>query len=151
VRLTDTSGRNDIVGAKIARDGANFWFLVECAADITPCTDPNWMRLYIRTEGKGWESFDYIVNKTSPSADKAAVERFTGEGFETEAVGEADYKVTGRTLVIRIPCAMLGLSDTEEGLCFKCSDNVEDGDILNFYTQGDTAPTGRFVYVYRVG
>ena len=68
-----------------------------------------------------------------------------------EAVGEADYKVTGRTLVIRIPCAMLGLSDTEEGLCFKWSDNVEDGDILNFYTQGDTAPTGRFVYVYLVG
>ena len=77
------------------------------------------------------------------------LERFTGDGFETEVVGEADYKVTGRCLVIRIPCLMLGMRQTG-GLCFKWADNVEGGDILNFYTQGDTAPTGRFVYVYRI-
>ena len=77
------------------------------------------------------------------------LERFTGSGFETEVVGEVDYRVTGRYLMIRIPCAMLGMQQPGR-LCFKWSDNVEDGDILNFYTQGDVAPTGRFVYVYRV-
>ena len=97
----------------------------------------------------GWESFDYIVNRVSPTADKAAVERFTGSGFETETVGEAEYRVTGRILVIRIPCGLLGRADTEAEIRFKWSDNVEDGDILNFYTQGDVAPTGRFRYVYR--
>lgn len=149
VRLTDTSGRNDIIGAKVARDADDYFFLVECAEDITPYTDKNWMRLYLRTEGKGWEGFDCIVNKTTPSADKAVLERFTGSGFETEVVGEVDYRVTGRYLMIRIPCAMLGMQQPGS-LCFKWSDNVEDGDILNFYTQGDVAPTGRFVYVYRV-
>ena len=35
VRLTDTSGRNDFVGLKAARDGENYYFLAECAEDIT--------------------------------------------------------------------------------------------------------------------
>lgn len=154
VRLTDTSGRNDIIGAKTARDGKNYYFMVECADDITPYTDKNWMRLYIDSTDNGpdgWESFDYIVNKTSPSQDRAIVERFTGSGFETEYVGEAEYKVTGRYLVIKIPAEMIGRMDTGTGLSFKWSDNVEDGDIMNFYTQGDTAPTGRFKYVYKIG
>ena len=78
------------------------------------------------------------------------LERFTGSGFETEIVAEVDYRVTGRYLVIRIPYALLGLRDMTADICFKWSDNVEDGDILNFYVQGDTAPTGRFKYVYKV-
>ena len=149
-RLTDTSGRNDIVGAKAARDGAqNYYFLVECAADITPYTDPRWMRLYLRTEGRGWEGFDYVVNRTAPSAEKAVLERYTGAEDGTETVGEVDYRVTGHYLVIRIPCALLGMSGAGS-LEFKWADNVEDGDFLNFYAQGDTAPTGRFMYAYRV-
>ena len=154
VRLTDTSGRNDIVGAKVARDGeGSYYFLVECRDDITPHTDPNWMRLYLNTggdPGSGWEGFDFIVNKSAPTADKAYLERFTGEGFETEPWGEVDYRVSGKYLVIRIPADMLSLQDMESDIGFKWSDNVEDGDILNFYTQGDVAPTGRFCYVYRV-
>nr|MCR5263295.1 hypothetical protein [Clostridiales bacterium] len=154
VRLTDSSGRNDIVGAKAARDGENYYFMVECAEDITPYTDKNWMRLYIDTTdagSDGWESFDYIVNRVSPSENKAVVERFTGDGFETETAGEADYKVTGRYLVVKIPAKLLGRQGTGSGLSFKWSDNVVDGDIMNFYTQGDVAPAGRFKYVYRVG
>ncbi|MBE6723940.1 MAG: hypothetical protein E7576_01890 [Ruminococcaceae bacterium] len=154
VRLTDESGRNDIVGAKAARDGENYYFLVECAAEITPSSDPNWMRLYIDTTDAGldgWESFDYIVNRVSPSADKAVVERFTGEGFETVPAGEADYRVTGRYLVLRIPCEVLGRADTGAGFSFKWADNVEDGDIMKFYIQGDAAPAGRFKFVYRIG
>jgi len=57
--------------------------------------------------------------------------------------------VTGRYLVLRIPADLLDLPEGRNEILFKWSDNVEDGDILNFYTQGDTAPTGRFKYVYR--
>ncbi len=153
VRLTDTTGRNDIVGAKVARDGEQYYFMVECRDDITPYTDPNWMQLYIRAAGADgeWESFTHVVNKTSPTADKAKLERFTGEGYGTEAVGEVDYKVSGKYLVVRIPAGMLGLENTDSTICFKWADNADlsGGDILNLYTQGDTAPTGRFTYVYR--
>ena len=113
------------------------------------------MRLYIRVLGLGgeWEGFTHIVNKTSPTADRAFVERFTGSGFETELLGEADYRVSGKYLVIRIPFGVLGLQDMDATICFKWSDNVDldEGDILNFYIQGDVAPTGRFTYVYRTG
>ena len=46
---------------------------------------------------------------------------------------------------------MLGLENTDATICFKWADNADlsDGDILNLYTQGDAAPTGRFTYVYR--
>ena len=153
VRLTDTSGRNDFVGLKAARDGENYYFLAECAENITPHTDPNWMTLWLDTTDAGpdgWESFDFVVNKTSPSADRAVVERFTGNGSETEKAGEAEYRVTGKYLVLKIPASVLGLSDTEHNILFKWSDNVRGGDILNFYAEGDAAPAGRFKYVYKV-
>ena len=152
VRLTDSSGRNDITGAKVARDGENYFFLAECAADITPRTDENWMRLLIDTTGAydGWESFNFIVNRASPSESKAVLESFTGNGFETEPVGEVDYTLSGRYLTLKIPASLLGLSGTEGELQFKWTDNVADGDIMNVYVQGDAAPAGRFKFVYRV-
>ena len=150
--LTNQSGRNDIISAKVARDGNSYYFMVACAEDITPYTDGNWMRLYIRVAGSGgeWESFTHVVNKTSPTADKAVLERFTGEGYETETWGEVDYRVSGRYLVIRIPAGMLGLQDMDSDICFKWADNAGNGDIMDFYMEGDVAPTGRFMYVYRV-
>ncbi len=45
LHYSDYSGRNDIIGAQIARDGESIWFLVECAADITSYTDKLWMNL----------------------------------------------------------------------------------------------------------
>ena len=57
---SDYSGRNDIIGAQLARDGEYLYFHVECASDITPYTDPLWMVLYIDSDqsNQGWESFD---------------------------------------------------------------------------------------------
>jgi len=46
-RYKGDTGRNDIVRAKVARDKTNLYFMVECAAPITPATDPNWMWLLI--------------------------------------------------------------------------------------------------------
>ncbi|NLH98060.1 MAG: hypothetical protein GX446_01060 [Chthonomonadales bacterium] len=44
---TNNTGRNDIVRARVARDRTSVYFMVECAAPITPETDPNWMWLLI--------------------------------------------------------------------------------------------------------
>ena len=76
----DYSGRNDIIGARVARDEEFVYFYVECNEDITPYTDPLWMVLYIDSDqqNQGWETFDYVLNKTSPSATKAVLEKFTG-------------------------------------------------------------------------
>ena len=162
------SGRNDIMGAKIARDDEYVYFYVECAEDITPYTDPLWMVLYLDTDqqNQGWETFDYVLNKTSPSATKAVLEKFTGNGYETETVGEVDYTVNGNYMQVKVPKSMLSLSGHDFTVNFAWTDNVHDladagargetdyvyttfsGDILDFYTSGDVAPSGRFKYSY---
>ena len=169
IRYTDYSGRNDIIGAQVARDDDMVYFMVECAEDITPYTDPLWMVLYIDCDqnNQGWETFDYVINKTSPSATHAAVEKFV-DGYESEIVGTVKYTVNGRYMQVAVPKSMLGLEGYDFTINFAWTDNVHDwddhgnvsdadgtlvyntfsGDILDFYTSGDVAPGMRFKYSY---
>ncbi len=156
---TETSGRNDIIGAQIARDDEYVYFHVECAEDITPYTDKLWMNLYIDATGNGaldgWNSFDYVVNKTAPSADKAVLEKFT-DGYASEKVADVEYTVTGRTMTVKIAKSDLGLSGDDYTVNFAWTDNVHDegnydaysGDIMDFYISGDVVPGGRFKYSF---
>ena len=149
---TNTTGRNDIIGAKVARDASYLYFMVECADDITPYTDRAWMRLFIDVgaSDKSWEGFEYVVNRVSPDAAQARLERSTG-GWNFSTVGSVSYKVTGNTLVIKIPKSYLGISGDKFTVNFKWNDNMQnDGDIMDFYSNGDTAPGGRFTYTYTV-
>lgn len=162
------SGRNDIIGARVARDAENVYFYVECNEEITPYTDPLWMVLYIDSDqtNQGWETFDYVLNKTSPTATKATLEKFTGNGYETEIVGEVDYTVNGKYMQVKVPKSMLSLVGYDFTINFTWTDNVHDeadagakgdtdykytkfsGDIMDFYISGDVAPSGRFKYSY---
>ena len=165
---SEYSGRNDIIGARVARDDSFVYFYVECNEDITPYTDPLWMVLYIDSDqqNQGWETFDYVLNKTSPTAEKAYLERFTGNGYETEIVGEVDYTVDGKYMQVKVPKSMLKLPGYDFTINFAWTDNVHDeadrgehgdkdyvyttfsGDIMDFYISGDVAPSGRFKYSY---
>ena len=50
--------------------------------------------------------------------------------------------------MIRIPRAVLGIGEKVD-FEFKWNDNMQkEGDIMDFYVSGDTAPGGRFNYVY---
>ena len=169
MHYTDFSGRNDIIGSQVARDDEMVYFLVECADVITPYTDPLWMTLYIdcNQANQGWETFDYVINKTSPSATHAALERFV-DGYESELVGTVEYTVDGRYMQVAVPKSMLGLEGNDFTINFSWTDNVHDwedqgvtdptdgsviysefnGDILDFYTSGDVAPGMRFKYSY---
>ena len=64
-QLVNTTGRNDIVQAKVANDGTYLYFYVKTASDITPYKDKNWMRLFINVIGSdkpNWEHFQYMIN-----------------------------------------------------------------------------------------
>ena len=168
LHYTEYSGRNDIIGARVARDGEFVYFYVECNEEITPYTDPLWMVLYVDSDqtNQGWESFDFVLNKTSPTADKATLERFTGNGYETETVGDVAYTVSGKYMQVKVPKSLLGLEGYDFTINFAWTDNVHDeddaapvgdtaykytkfsGDILDFYISGDVAPGGRFKFSY---
>ncbi len=158
LKYTETSGRNDIIGAQVARDDEYVYFHVECAEDITPYTDNLWMNLYIDVTGDGaldgWNSFDYILNKTAPSATTAVLEKFTGDGYTSEKIADVAYTVSGKSMTVKIAKADLGLSGDDYTINFAWTDNVHDegnyetfsGDIMDFYISGDVAPGGRFKY-----
>lgn len=146
---TNTTGRNDFVAARVARDEQYIYFYVETAKNISPATDPAWMRLFINTDRNqetGWEGYDFIINRMSPGK-KAGVEKNTSE-WNWEKVGEADFNLSENKLEIRIPRSMLNLPKKID-IEFKWSDNMQnDGDIMDFYVNGDVAPLGRYNYFY---
>ncbi|MBQ7378222.1 MAG: hypothetical protein IJW70_00920 [Clostridia bacterium] len=158
---TETSGRNDIIGAQVARDDEYVYFNVECAADITPYTDALWMTLYIDSDqqNQGWETFEYVINKSAASADTVVLEKFTGNGYESTKVADCSYTVDGRYMTVKVAKSDLGLSGDNYTINFSWTDNVHDegdytkfsGDIMDFYISGDVAPGARFKFSYVSG
>ncbi len=148
----NTTGRNDIVRAKVARDAFDVWFYVETADKLTPATDRNWMLLFIdvdRDKSTGWNGYDFVVNRVCPSGRKAVVERNVGNRWEWEKAAEARFAVKDNKLELEIPRDALGLKGKKIDLEFKWNDNMqENGNIMDFYVNGDTAPGGRFNFVY---
>ena len=149
LHYVNTSGRNDIIEARVAHDAKNVYFYVECAEPITSPADKAWMRLYIntdRSEKTGWEGYDYVVNRLSAGAVENSV-----EGWNWNASGEAKFVLNGAKMEIVIPRAALGLADGKPfEIEFKWVDNSQtDDDIYDFYLSGDAAPLGRFNYLYK--
>ena len=154
---TETSGRNDIIGSQIARDNDYVYFHVECADNITPYTDSLWMNLYIDSDqnNQGWETFEYVINKSPASEKTLVLEKFTN-GYDSEKVADVEYSIDGRYMTVKVPKSALGLSGDNFTINFSWTDNVHDegdyskysGDIMDFYISGDVAPGGRFKYSY---
>ncbi len=157
LHYTNDTGRNDVYDAKVARDYENLYFMVRTVENLTPYTDEYWMNLYIDMGESGdanWENYEFILNKQNPENETTAtLEKFTGNGYETEVVGKVTYSVKGNVLTVCIPKTMLGLEaeDMEFEFGFKWTDNTlvgDDGDIMKWYVNGDVAPVGRFNYCY---
>ncbi len=151
LHYTNTTGRNDIVSAKVSRDDEYLYFLVQTKDALTSESDNAWMRLFIDTEkgASSWESFDIVVGRTGYQNGSVDVERSSG-GWNWTKTGTATYTVNGNALQVKIPRSALGLDSGAVSLSFKWSDNMQsDGDIMDFYVNGDVAPSGRFKYAYR--
>ncbi len=153
IRYTDESGRNDIVSAKAASDGENLYFLVGCAQQIRLTEGGGALRLLLSVPGaeNTWEHYSHTVNCSAVSDGTAAVERFDG-GWNATPVGAAQVALEGAFLWVKIPRSALGITEGGFTVDFKWTDNtLADGDVMDFYTRGDTAPTGRFNYRYSFG
>ncbi len=145
----NTTGRNDFVELKAAVDTDYVYFHAECAEDITPYTEPNWMLLFInvdRDHKSGWYGYNYVVNREVVDGETTVLQQ-TEDGWNWESVGEVTYHVEGNKLSVAIPRDMMPeLGHTFE---FKWADNIQkDDDIREFNISGDTAPNRRFNYLY---
>ena len=145
--------RNDFRSVKVTYYSENVYFRIHTANLITPRTDPAWMRILIDTDFTGnspnWEGFEYIINRNSADKTTLKVEKSSG-GWNFEETGTAEYTVSGNIMQLSVPRSALGLSDGDEvHFNFKLSDNMQtDGDIMDFYQNGDVAPGGRFMFAF---
>lgn len=145
--------RNDFESVKVTYDSENVYFRIETVDDITSYTNPAWMRILIDTDSTGkssnWEGFEYIINRDSATASTVKIEKSTG-GWKFEETGIAQYTVSGNVMQLSVPRSALGLSAGEDvHFNFKLSDNMQaDGDIMDFYQNGDVAPGGRFMFAF---
>ena len=147
---TNHTGRNDIISAKVSRDDENLYFYVETAENISSPT-AKWMMLLIdidRDRKTGWEGYDFVVNRKAPGKQKAILEKCTGR-WKWNELGHIDYRVAGNSMELKIPKSLLEAGKAINSIAFKWSDNMQqDGDIMDFYINGDAAPGGRFNYLY---
>jgi len=151
--------RNDFVTSKVAYDKDNFYFYVSTLKDVSPETDSGWMRLFIDTDYTGnsqnWEGFEYVINRTNPQNGLCSLERSKGVSedgsWQWENVEcEVKYSVKGNILQLQVPKKALGFEGNTFDFSFKWSDNMQkDGDIMDFYTNGDVAPGGRFCFRFQ--
>lgn len=146
------TGRNDLVDARVARDKDNLYFYIETASDITERTGKGWMRLFINADRKidtGWKGYDYCLNYKNPDSDSSGtVSKCAGPGWGWTDAGKFEYAVKGNKMEIKVAKSVLGMSG-KVSFEFKWSDNMqEEGNILDFYVNGDVAPGGRFNFLY---
>ncbi len=158
-RYTSAKGvRNDIVTAKVAYDDNYVYFMAETVNDITAYTGQKWMRLFIDTDTDSnttsWEGFEYSINrlKSGVTATTTTLEKSTG-GWNFTTVGTVNYTVKGNRIQIAVPRSYLGLGTGKNipSFNFKWADNniyESSGDIMDVYHMGDSAPGGRFAFVF---
>ncbi|MBP3270341.1 MAG: hypothetical protein J6L98_06640, partial [Bacteroidales bacterium] len=151
-QYVNTTGRNDILVSKVVNDGTNLYFYVKTTSEISPCTDKQWMQLFLRVgEPKAsWEGYNFAVNRTVSSSGSSALEKCDG-GWKWSKVTDVKFAVKGSEMELSVPLASLGISDTGKfSVDFKWVDNAAaDGDIQTCMRDGDSAPNGRFRYRYK--
>ncbi|MBQ1947701.1 MAG: hypothetical protein II359_03730, partial [Clostridia bacterium] len=153
ITYTNTTGRNNVIESKVARDHDYIYFMAKTEEPLTPYSDTAWMRLLIDTDrnyATGWEGYDFIVNRKNPiTATEAQLEKCSGHDWAWTKIDDISYRVIDEQyLVIAIPKDYLGLSEPLD-FSFKWADNMqEDGNAYDWWTNGDTAPIGRYAYRY---
>lgn len=154
--VTDESGRNDIVAAKIICDTKYAYFYVKTAEAITEyAADTTWMQLFINADNEttGWYGYDYIVNYGPAANGKTTLAKYTGKdnAFAFEKAEDIDYTVSENQMMIRVPLASMGITDFEKiKFSFKWVDSEEKVDSMEkMYTSGDQAPHGRLNFIFQ--
>ena len=151
LHYAETSGRNDFVVAKVARDADRVYFYLRARKPWQGVGPPSGTWLLIDVDQRsntGWHGYDLIVNRQQ--ADGQALIERSVEDDQWRADGRAELRVEGEHLQLALPRALLPDNKGALKFDFKWVDHLpEPIDIADFYTSGDVAPEGRFNYRYQ--
>lgn len=157
--VSDRSGKNDIVEAKITSDTKNIYFYVRCDKDISEF-DPevSWMQLFVNANNNtadGWYGYDFLINAAPEGESVTTVAACSSADgvLATEEIGKVSYRVEGSRMMISVPLSMLGIENYKEiYLEFKWADSdakTKYSTMEDFYLYGDVAPLGRLNWIYQ--
>ncbi|MDB5321050.1 MAG: hypothetical protein JWN40_2681 [Phycisphaerales bacterium] len=142
-RYTNTTGRNDLIAAKVSYDATNVYFYIRTKDPISLHTDPNWMLLYIDADNNpktGWLGYDLLI-------DHGKARRNVAGKYEWTDAADIASRVAGNEMELAIPRAALGITHLPATLDFKWADNIQQtGQAADFTLNGDAAPNDRFNY-----
>jgi hypothetical protein len=101
----------------------------------------------------GWNGYDYVINRVVENnyGFEGVVEKCSGNGWNWVPVGRVKLAVQKNKMQFAVERSMLNLEEKGSNLSFyfKWADNIPDsGNIIDFLDNGDTAPNGRFNYVF---
>ena len=146
----NTTGRNDIVAAKVSFDRDNAYFYVRTREKLSSDTDTNWMLLFINSDHNpktGWLGYDLVVNRRRSGGGKTLIENNVAGNYAWIPVGEVPFARGSSELEMVVPLSTPGMSRSVAELDFKWADNIQQtGDWSDFTLNGDVAPDDRFNY-----
>lgn len=145
----------DLRRAKVVKDADNIYFLIETEGNIpAQATTARWMRLLLNTDlnySNGWAGYDYMVYTDSKTGQYSLMKNVSFSGkFTWSTVAPVEYRVEGNKMMLAIPREHIGHAGKEADIDFKWADNISDNpDPMDFISEGDAAPNGRFNYRYK--
>lgn len=146
------TGRNDFTVLKAAYDAESLYFYARTTEAISPSTDMHWMLLLIDADqdaSTGWLGYDYVINNAVLGDHTSTLEAWRGDHWER--VGEAEYRVEGNELELRVPRGGLHLKEGAPQFDFHWADNIQGyGSVEELGVNGDSAPNRRWNYRYEV-
>ena len=153
VTYTDNTGRNEFECLKVCHDDKNLCFYARTREDIQFNMFTKWMTLLIGVKGRpyapSWHGFHYIVNDIVLDGNTTFIQECLG-GWRFGRNTRVSYKRENRELMIQIPRRLLGLNEDGFELYFKWADHTGSSETMSdYYLHGDSAPYGRFAYLYR--
>ena len=146
----DSTGRNDIVTSKVARDSHFVYFYVSTRLPITNFKDPHWMLLFLNShpeDGTGWRGYDFVINANVRSRTKSELMRISA-GKKVASPVEISMRVKGNELMLAIPRGLLAQPAGRLSLDFQWMDNAAASTATDEFKHGDRAPDRRFRYHY---
>lgn len=147
---TDSSGRNDIVTAKVAVNKNSIHFYAETAEPLTSSGGNNWMLLLIdadQNNNTGWNGYDLIVNKKVLNDSVTTIMRYDEKTNNWKEAGKINYRYKQNKLELSIPGKYFTGKKDSNSFDFHWCDNPSDlTDIISLCTTGDSAPNRRFNY-----
>ncbi len=142
----NSTGRNDIIESRVARDEDNIYIYVKTKEDLTSHTDRNWMLLFIDSDqdhATGWEGYDFLINAEIASDSKTTLKK--SHKGKWKSIEEICYRYSGNELMVEIPKSVIG--ESRVSFDFHWADNIQKlNDINEFFMNGDQAPERRFNY-----